>query len=365
MTRLRERAAVAQAAAALAALAAVALGCSPQERDRDVEFRVPVTAREVGQGTVEDRIVATGTLRAAEAVSLRAETSGALRVGRHASGRRLAEGDRVEAGQLIAEVTGEDVRVAARTEATEQRYSSAKREHESNLRLYEEGLVSEMTLRASETALAEAKIELDRSRLTEERSRLVTPIGGVLLRLARDEQGLPAADGQLVTQGQVLAQVAPIGQLVADVDLVGPDVARVEPGQPARVRHHAWADELFEGRVVRLAPVLDPTTRTLQAEVAVRNPAARLRPGMFVEVTVVAERRENVPVVPREAVTERRGRKVVFVVEGQRVAERAVGLGLGDDDVVEITSGLEGGEQIVVRGLETLADGTRVSVSGA
>jgi multidrug efflux pump subunit AcrA (membrane-fusion protein) len=86
---------------------------------------------------------------------------------------------------------------------------------------------------------------------------------------------------------------------------------------------------------------------------------------MFVEVTMIAERRENVPVVPREAVTERGGRKVVFVLEGQRVERREVALGLGDDGIVEIRSGLEAGESIVVRGLETLTDGTRVRVSGA
>jgi multidrug efflux pump subunit AcrA (membrane-fusion protein) len=99
--------------------------------------------------------------------------------------------------------------------------------------------------------------------------------------------------------------------------------------------------------------------------VEVANPDGRLKPGMFVEVTLIAERREGVPVVPREAVTERGGRKVVFVVKGQRVEQRDVGLGLGDDEIVEIRDGVEVGERIVVRGLETLTDKTRVRVSGA
>jgi len=61
------------------------------------------------------------------------------------------------------------------------------------------------------------------------------------------------------------------------------------------------------------------------SEVAVANRDGRLRPGMFVEVTLVAERREDVPVVPREAVTERGGRKVVFVLNGQKVLRRLSG----------------------------------------
>jgi multidrug efflux system membrane fusion protein len=339
-------------------------GCSSPDPAQQVEFRVPVSVREVGRGAVEDRIVTTGTLRAPEMISLRAETSGVLRGGRTPAGGRLAEGDRVKAGQVLAEITGEDVRLAARTDATRQRYDAARRDHESKRRLYEEGLLSELEIRLAETALADAKMEWDRSALTESRSKLITPIAGVVLRLARDDQNLPLADGQLVSQGALLAQVAPTASLVADVDLIGPDVARVRPGMLARVRHHAWEGRSFEGRVQRLAPALDPQTRTLRAEVRVDAGEGLLLPGMFVEVAIVVERREEVPVVPREAVTERGGAKVVFMLDGQKVNKQEVVLGLGDDDLVEVRQGLEPGQRIVVRGLETLTDGTRVRVSG-
>ena len=186
------------------------------------------------------------------------------------------------------------------------------------------------------TTLADAKLELEQSRFTESRSKLVTPIAGVVLRLARDAEGQPLADGQLVAQGYEVAQIAPIGNLIADVDLVGPDVARVRKGLPARVRHHAWTEQPFDGKVIRLAPTLDPVTRTLRGEVEVANREGLLRPGMFVEVTMIAEKREGVPVVPREALAERGGQKVVFVLRGQQVNRREVVAGLGDDDVVEI-----------------------------
>jgi membrane fusion protein (multidrug efflux system) len=343
--------------ALLALAAAATAGCAPPTADQEIEFRVPVFVREVGTGEVEDRVVATGTLRAVETVLLRADTAGALAIARGSSGRRLAEGDSVEAGQTIAEITGEEVRIAARSEATSQRYETVRRDYESKRELFEEGLV--------EAQLADAKIEWERSLLTESRSRLVTPISGVIIRLARDEQERPLADGQLVTQGSVVAQVSPTGELIADVDLVGADVDRVRVGMPARIRHHAWDDRTFEGSAIRLAPALDPLTRTLRAEVGVDNADRLLRPGMFVEVTLIAERRTDVTVVPREAVTERGGRKVVFVLRGQKVNRREVALGLGDDEIVEIRQGVEAGERVVVRGLETLTDDMRVSISGS
>lgn len=351
-------------AAAVPAVALAMAGCNAGERDEAVEFRVPVTVAEVGLGTVEDVIVATGNLRAVEEVNLTVDAAGLLEIARDPSGRRLAEGDRVKAGQTVAEITGEDVRLAARTEATRQRFEQAERDLESARRLAEQGLTPSNQLQQAETTLAEARLDYDRSLRAESRSRLTTPIAGVILRLARNAAGQPLASGQLVAPGLVVAQVAPLDRLIADVDVVGPDVARVAVGQEARIRHHAFADRGFEGSVSRLAPTIDPVTRALRVEIEVANGDGALRPGMFVEATLVGERRENVPVVPRDAVAERAGKKVVFVLRGQSVARREVTLGLGDDQVVEVRGGLEAGERIVTRGLETLADGTRVRVTG-
>lgn len=336
--------------------------CTPQADTDPVEFRVPVTVRDVELGTVEDLVVATGTLRAPESALVRVETAGFLTLGRTPGGR-LAEGDRVRVGQVIAEITGRDVPLESRLAATRKRYESAEHVLEARQKLFAEGLIPEEELREAETRLEEARLELERSELTEDRTQLTAPISGVVLSLARDESGLPVAGGQRVERGFVIARIAPLDTLVADVDLVGPDLARVAIGLAARVRHYAWENETFGGRLVRLAPSLDPVTRTVKAEVEVGNDGGRLRPGMFVEVTLVAERREGVPVVPREAVTERGGARVVFVLNGQRVARREVVTGLGDDVVVEIRQGLEPQERVVVRGLETLTDGTRVRVS--
>lgn len=348
----------------LGLLLVVTSACNDGDDTAEVDFRVPVSVADVAVGEVEDRVVVTGTLRAEEGVSLAVETGGILQIGRGPSGRRLREGDRVEAGQVVAEVTGEDVRLAARTAATEQRFDAARRDLEATRQLFEQGLITDTELRRAETALAEAQLEYDRSRHTEKRNRLVSPIAGVILSLARDAQGQPMASGQLVALGTVLARIAPTHELIADVDLVGRDVARVEVGQPCRVRHHAFPGELFAGRVVGIAPSIDVATRSLKAEVEVANPSGRLKPGMFVEVTVVGERRMEVPVIQREAITDRAGKRVVFVLRGQRVDQREVELGLGDDDRVEVRSGLEPGERVVVRGLETLKDGMRVRVTG-
>lgn len=338
--------------------------CVADDSSDEVEFMVPVTVAAATSDTVEDTIVATGALRAPEVVSLAAENAGTLEIARGRDGRRLVEGDRVVKGQEIARVSGEDARLAARLDATRQRFEAAEHDLEATRALAAQGLITETALATAETTYEEARLEYDRSRHTELRTRLVTPIDGVILALARDEQSRPLADGQLVATGLVIARIAPVDPLVADIDVVGDDVARIAVGQLARVRQHALSDRSFEGRVRRLAPSVDPVTRALRAEVEVGNGERRLRPGMFVEVTIIVERREGVTVVPRDAVTERGGARVVFVQRGQRVVQRPVELGLGDDQRIEVSSGVEPGEKVVIRGLETLTDQTRVRVSG-
>jgi len=350
----------------LIALVVCLSGCSGENPVDEIEFLVPVMVTKVETTDVEDKIVATGTLRASKIARLEVETGGILEFLTDKNGKRYQEGDRVRAGDVIAMITGEDVRLAARTKVTYQRLQSAKDDYESKKKLYDEGFESKSELLRMQSNLEDARLAYEGSLQSEKRSQLVTPIDGVILRLARDRdnQNQPLAVGQYVRPSFEVARIAPTDVLIADVDLVGQDVARVKVGLNVKIKYYAWEGELFKGKVVRLAPVIDPVTRALKAEVEVDNSQGKLRPGMFAEVIIVKEQRKGVPSVPREAVTNRGGKWVVFVLKGQRVAMKEVVLGLGDDDIVEIREGLSVGERVVTRGLETLTDQTRVRVTG-
>ncbi|MFC1839698.1 efflux RND transporter periplasmic adaptor subunit [Thermodesulfobacteriota bacterium] len=341
-------------------------GCSNPNTADEAEFLVPVSVTKVGQADVEDKINATGTLRVSQVASLEVETGGVLEFQIKKNGKRLREGDKVKAGDVIAMITGEDVRLAANTKTNYQKLQTAKEEYESKKSLFDEGFESKSEILRLQSQLEDARVAYERSLNSEKRNQLVTPIDGVILRLARDRdnQNQPLAVGQYVDPGIEVARIAPTDLLVADVDLVAQDVARVKVGLNARIKHYAWEGEFFKGEVTRLAPVIDPVTRALRAEVEVDNSDGRLRPGMFVEVIIVMETRKDVPVVPRESVINRGGKSSVFVLKGQRVALKNVTPGLGDDDFIEIREGLSVGERVVTRGMETLIHQARVRVTG-
>jgi membrane fusion protein (multidrug efflux system) len=353
----------------LAVIALLLSACSQQQEEvTAIEFQVPVGVEEVVSGTVESKIVTSGNLRAPEIETLTALVAGTLQISDTITDdlktRRLAEGDRVSAGDEIAFISGEDLRLEVGRASIQQRYNSARLDYESSRRLNEQGLLNLSELNKAQATMEEAKLALDRAQNTERRAHLVSSIDGIVLKLARNANGQLMTNGQLVAPGLEIAQIAPLDELIADIDLVGRDgLALVQVGQEARIAHHAWADQNFTGAVLRIAPTVNEQTRALRAEVLIDNASGVLRPGMFVEVTLIVERHENVPVVPRRAITERGGRSVAFVLRGQRVAQVDVTLGLGDDETIEIRNGLAAGDRVVVRGLETLTDQMPVRVT--
>jgi RND family efflux transporter MFP subunit len=109
-------------------------------------------------------------------------------------------------------------------------------------------------------------------------------------------------------------------------------------------------------------PRIDVETGTVKVTVEIFDESLTLKPGMFVEVRIVIGVKEGVLVIPRKAILFKQNKTFVFVMNRSQVAQQEVTLGLTEEDLVEITSGLEEGNVIVVVGVESLKDGQRVEV---
>lgn len=152
-------------------------------------------------------------------------------------------------------------------------------------------------------------------------------------------------------------------RLVANV--VEKDLRRISAGQHADVVVDAFPDEKFNGRVARVAPVLDPATRTAQIEVEIPNSGARLKPGMYARVDFTVERRDNTLVVPANALVDVQGKRGVFrPAEGNIAKFQPISTGLVDDQRVEIVAGLTEGDQVVTTGAAALREGDKIVLPG-
>jgi RND family efflux transporter MFP subunit len=126
----------------------------------------------------------------------------------------------------------------------------------------------------------------------------------------------------------------------------------------------AWPGKSISGKVVRLAPGFDPSSRMLEAEVHLPNAQGELRPGMYGRGAILLETHPNATVLPVAAVQISNRKKYVFVlVADNKVQRRAVELGYDGGTWVEITSGVKPGDDIVTAGAEGLAEGMTVRVA--
>jgi multidrug efflux pump subunit AcrA (membrane-fusion protein) len=119
---------------------------------------------------------------------------------------------------------------------------------------------------------------------------------------------------------------------------------------------------VFEGDVKLINPRIDVQTGTVKVTVEVFDESLRLKPGMFVEVRIAIGQKENVIVIPRKAILYKQNKTFAFVLDQGTVTQREITLGLLEEDLVEVTSGLSEGDIIVSVGVEGLEDGQRVEV---
>jgi len=187
----------------------------------------------------------------------------------------------------------------------------------------------------------------------------------------------PATTGSTVTPATPLLTLALDGSIEIEAFIPEREVGQLRPGLGAEVRLEAFPGETFHATLTQLSPVVDPLSRTKRVILTFNNNThqQRVSPGMFARIRLNTRTHQNVVSVPQEAVIEHRGRTVVYVLNTNDVLPampsgipfvemREVSVGVNVNREVEITSGLQPGEAVVVQGKQFLTDGTPVRVLG-
>ncbi len=192
-------------------------------------------------------------------------------------------------------------------------------------------------------------------------TRLVSPLTGVVLE-RRSEPG------NLVSPGGEVLQLGDFSQVKAVVPVSELDLAALRVGQTVAVELDALGDRALTGRIGRISPVADATARQVPVEVVLPNPGGQIGSGLLARVRFQAGDRNTIA-IPASAVQETEGGPTVFAVtppdENQQalVEARAVTVGEQQRGQVEILSGLQSGDRVVVNSAKPLAAGDRVRLS--
>ncbi|MBU4247475.1 MAG: efflux RND transporter periplasmic adaptor subunit [Verrucomicrobia bacterium] len=199
-----------------------------------------------------------------------------------------------------------------------------------------------------------AYIDRDEVGFTYEKAPVESPLAGFVGRIYVDR-------GTSVTLQTPIAMVVDIEAVELALDVPEKFIAQVKLGQMAELNVDAWPGETFSGQVTKISPVIDLDTRTAPVEITIKNPAYRLKPGMFARVKLVLEERNNIPVIMKEAVLGRDSDTYVYLASNNIAHLRNVRLGLREGSNYEVTEGLTPGDIVVIMGQQRLRDGAAVS----
>ena len=169
----------------------------------------------------------------------------------------------------------------------------------------------------------------------------------------------------MVSQNIPIASVVDISRLRLVANVIEKDLRLVNVGDTATVEVDAYPGEKFNGKIARVSPVLDPSTRTAPMEVEVPNSENKLKPGMYARINLTIEDRRDILVAPKNAIIDFDSRRGVWMpVEENRAKFVEVVLGIEDADMIEIKSGLKEGDRIVTTGATAVKNNDQLLIAG-
>ncbi len=344
-------------------------------------FRPPMTVEvaRVARGKVSVILTVVGNLIGEQTVDVVPRTGGRI------TAMNVKMGDPVRRGQIIAKVEDREIVEQVRqAEASQQVGEATIRQRDADLNLaqtnversrnlYARQLLPKQTLDDAEARYtsAVAALDLSRAQLAQSAARLeelrinlgntnvVSPVNGFV--------GVRYLDvGAFASNNQPVVSVVDISSLRLVANVVEKDLRAVSVGDPAQVEVDAYPGEKFAGRIARLAPVLDPATRTASMEVEIPNRGNKLKPGMYARVDLTVEDKSNALIIPKISLIDSQGERGVYQPsEDNRAKFKAVKVGIENNDVAEILEGLTEGEQIVGNGAGALRRDDQLVVANA
>ena len=208
--------------------------------------------------------------------------------------------------------------------------------------------VTKAAVEASKQQLGVSRAEGERVKTLSDYSVVTAPFAGVVTMRYADTGSLIQAGTTSNTQAMPVVRVAESDLLRLRMPVPESDVPYIREGGEVDVRVLA-NDKHFTGKIIRFTRALDPSTRTMLAEVDVPNSDLSLSPGMYAETVITLQNRPNVLAIPAQAVVQSEAQPYVLVVNREnKVEKRVVTLGIQGPERVEISSGLAEGERVIV-----------------
>ena len=314
-------------------------------------------------GTIRTGPSISGTMTPQNSATLRSELSGSI------VQTYVEQGQPVKRGQLLARIDDSSIREALLSAQSAARSAqltldNATRDAEREQRLEAAGAVAprdveaaQRTLASAQAGVADAQAQLTAAQQQQNKTSFRAPFDGLVSER-------PVNAGDVVQPGTAIATVVDPGSMRLEGSVPAEQLSMLKIGTPVLFSVNGYAAQTFTGKIDRINPTADPTTRQVRVYVTIPNQGSSLVGGLFAQGRVATESRQGI-MLPVSAVDERGISPIVLRVKSGTVESVQVQIGLRDNAMerVEISAGIAAGDTLLANAAQGLAPGTRVRIT--
>ncbi|MCK4386160.1 MAG: efflux RND transporter periplasmic adaptor subunit [candidate division Zixibacteria bacterium] len=207
-----------------------------------------------------------------------------------------------------------------------------------------------------------AIIDRDIEGVKFELAEVTSPVEGIVGRVYLDQGARVSPPSPGPGMGTIMFRIVNMDTVVVVVNVIEKDLSKIKKGQRTKIKVDAYPEKRFNGKITLVSPTVNPMTRTASVEITIPNPRHQLRPGMFAEAEIIIKKKTEAILIPAYAILEQSEDKKVFTVVGGKAVLKVIELGIDQGDSVEVKSGLDEGDTLVVAGHHRVLGGELVRI---
>ncbi len=325
---------------------------------RIIQSLEPPAVLEKSPVNVVTATVETGTIYATSPLSGRIDPVDSASVVPMAAGEvtrvAVSLGDYVKKGDLLFDL--DKTQMSVSYDSAKIAFDSAKKDYERMELLYKEGAVSLQQYQGAETQFNVASQNLKAAADALSYGTVTSPIDGYITSVS-------VSEGSIASQAMAAVTVADVSRLQINTSLSEYLINKVSTGDKVDIFIKTLSQDPYPGTITAISPAPAVGTLTYPITISVDDSSGVIKAGMFAEVQIVSDKRENVICVPSDAIFIRSGESRVVVLNGNIPSVVTVETGLDNGVMAEVASGLKVGDIIVVSGQQYVVDGEPVNIT--
>lgn len=336
----------------LSGVAVFTSSCSSESQsknvsDKDSTSTIPVEIAAARSGEISAYYSSTATLEAEEEAMVVAKVRGIVQQ------LNVEEGDWVQTGDVLAQLEDEQLELEAeRAKATMDRLNNdLKRKEE----LFQKNLISAQEFENAKYEYQAQKSAYELAMLQIKHSKIKAPISGVI-----SDRMIKV--GNMINTDQEVFKITDFDPLLAVLNVPEHEMSKIQKGQRTLIEVDAVEGKVFEGRVLRMSPIVNPETGTFEVTVSIQDESRKLKPGMFSRVRIVYDTHPNALMIPKNAIMSEDGISSVYVINNSMAYRRPVNTGYINGNDIEILDGLSPADTVVTVGQSSLQDSALVEI---